>query len=245
MHLESGRAYFARVESVRHRLAGLAYVARFERLVETLNRDNFRLRSEYPSAEGLAAVLGVSRRMLSSVVGRPDGLVRADRTCGARTTMTPRSALVIGAGIGGLTAAIHLQRAGLQVTVVEKNPEPGGRCGRLVRDGHWFDTGPTLLVMPLVYGVSSARNLPPPESELEAGRSDLSPGLRRWHGSHADLRHVTDACAARGHRAGSFRRFRRYLEEGGRHYQLVVDKIVNRDFWRPSDSSTCRCCDSP
>jgi phytoene dehydrogenase-like protein len=37
------------------------------------------------------------------------------------------------------------------VTVVEKNPEPGGRCGRFERNGHSFDTGPTLLIMPLVY----------------------------------------------------------------------------------------------
>ena len=63
--------------------------------------------------------------------------------------MTRRSAVVIGAGIGGITAATHLARAGLDVMVLEKNGQPGGRCGRMVRDGHWFDTGPTLLVMSL------------------------------------------------------------------------------------------------
>ena len=65
--------------------------------------------------------------------------------------MTRRTVVVIGAGIGGLTAATHLANAGYQVTVVEKNEEAGGRCGRLVRDGHWFDTGPTLMVMPRLY----------------------------------------------------------------------------------------------
>ena len=34
---------------------------------------------------------------------------------------------------------------------------------------------------------------------------------------------------------GSFRAFRRYVQEGGRHYQLVVDKMVNRDFRRVAD----------
>ncbi|HYU81488.1 MAG TPA: FAD-dependent oxidoreductase, partial [Candidatus Polarisedimenticolia bacterium] len=43
--------------------------------------------------------------------------------------MTQRSAVVIGAGIGGITAATHLANAGLHVTVVEKNRQPGGRCG--------------------------------------------------------------------------------------------------------------------
>src|SRR5512143_309055 len=65
--------------------------------------------------------------------------------------MKTRSVIVIGAGIGGLTAAIHLARAGLHVTVVEKNALPGGRCNRFRRDGHQFDTGPTLFVMPLLY----------------------------------------------------------------------------------------------
>ena len=65
--------------------------------------------------------------------------------------MTRRSVLVIGAGIGGLTAAIHLQQRGLDVTVLEQHAMPGGRCGRWEHDGHRFDTGPTLLVMPEVY----------------------------------------------------------------------------------------------
>src|SRR3970040_2965156 len=65
--------------------------------------------------------------------------------------MKPKSVIVIGAGIGGIVAATHLAQRGLHVTVVEKNSRPGGRCDRLSRDGHHFDTGPTLLVMPLLY----------------------------------------------------------------------------------------------
>ena len=66
-------------------------------------------------------------------------------------TMESKSVIVIGAGIGGLTAAIHLARIGLHVTVLEKNSRPGGRCDRFSRSGHHFDTGPTLFVMPLLY----------------------------------------------------------------------------------------------
>ena len=39
----------------------------------------------------------------------------------------------------------------LHVTVYEKNPNPGGRCDWIEREGHHFDTGPTLMVMPRVY----------------------------------------------------------------------------------------------
>src|SRR5512135_977473 len=65
--------------------------------------------------------------------------------------MKTKSVIVIGAGMGGITAAIHLARSGLQVTVLEKNARPGGRCDRLSREGHHFDTGPTLFVMPQLY----------------------------------------------------------------------------------------------
>ncbi|MEW5940232.1 MAG: FAD-dependent oxidoreductase, partial [Chloroflexota bacterium] len=62
--------------------------------------------------------------------------------------MKSKSVLVIGAGVGGIVAAAHLARRGLNVTVLEKNSHAGGRCDRISRDGHIFDTGPTLLVMP-------------------------------------------------------------------------------------------------
>ncbi len=65
--------------------------------------------------------------------------------------MKARSAIVIGAGVGGIAAAAHLARQGVHVTVVEKNPRPGGRCDRFSMQGHRFDTGPTLFIMPLLY----------------------------------------------------------------------------------------------
>jgi phytoene dehydrogenase-like protein len=65
--------------------------------------------------------------------------------------MTTKRVIVIGAGIGGITAAIHLARHGFQVSVVEKNSHPGGRCDRISHENHHFDTGPTLMVMPLLY----------------------------------------------------------------------------------------------
>src|SRR5919199_700599 len=56
--------------------------------------------------------------------------------------------IVVGAGLGGLSCALHLAGAGRQVTVVERESGPGGRAGRLTVDGYEFDTGPTVLTMP-------------------------------------------------------------------------------------------------
>jgi phytoene desaturase len=56
--------------------------------------------------------------------------------------------VVVGAGLGGLAAAIRLAAAGREVTVLEREAVPGGRAGRLSLEGYEFDTGPTVLTMP-------------------------------------------------------------------------------------------------
>ncbi len=61
--------------------------------------------------------------------------------------MTGR-AVVVGAGLGGLSAACHLRARGWDVEVVERAGAPGGRAGRVERNGFQFDTGPTVMTMP-------------------------------------------------------------------------------------------------
>jgi phytoene/squalene synthetase len=51
--LDAGRGYLARIANRRYRLAGLAYVARFEWLIETLERDGYRLRPRYGGGLGV------------------------------------------------------------------------------------------------------------------------------------------------------------------------------------------------
>ena len=55
---------------------------------------------------------------------------------------------VVGAGLAGLSAALHLLGAGRSVTVVEREDVPGGRAGREEAEGYLFDTGPTVLTTP-------------------------------------------------------------------------------------------------
>ena len=58
---------------------------------------------------------------------------------------------VIGAGVGGLTCAALLARAGLRVTVFERNARPGGKLNWLEEGGYTWDMGPSLLTMPYVF----------------------------------------------------------------------------------------------
>jgi len=58
--------------------------------------------------------------------------------------------LIIGAGPGGLAAAMLLAKAGLEVTVVEKQPRVGGRTSAIEGDGYRFDLGPTFFLYPQI-----------------------------------------------------------------------------------------------
>ncbi len=59
-----------------------------------------------------------------------------------------KTAVVIGAGFGGLALAIRLQSAGVQTTLVEGRDKPGGRAYYWERDGFVFDAGPTVITAP-------------------------------------------------------------------------------------------------
>ena len=67
-----------------------------------------------------------------AVAGRPQG---------------GKSALVIGAGVGGLATSVRLAHAGYRVTVVERHHVPGGRAGVWESEGFTFDTGPSMVMM--------------------------------------------------------------------------------------------------
>lgn len=59
--------------------------------------------------------------------------------------------VVIGAGLGGLSAAISLASEGFQVELLEKNDKVGGKLNILTRDGFTFDLGPSILTMPHIF----------------------------------------------------------------------------------------------
>jgi phytoene desaturase len=61
--------------------------------------------------------------------------------------MPEQPVIVIGAGIGGLSAAIHLAAAGRRVLVLEQNPQVGGKMSELRQDGYRWDSGPSLITM--------------------------------------------------------------------------------------------------
>lgn len=64
---------------------------------------------------------------------------------------TVAHAVVIGSGIGGLSAAMRLGAKGYRVTVIDRLDRLGGRGSSLSQNGHRFDLGPTIITVPQVF----------------------------------------------------------------------------------------------
>jgi phytoene desaturase len=76
-------------------------------------------------------------------------LAEPRRTAGAADA-SARRAVVIGAGFGGLAAAIRLAARGYLVTVVDRLEQAGGRARVFRQDGFTFDAGPTVITAPFL-----------------------------------------------------------------------------------------------
>src|SRR5687768_11716908 len=142
------------------------------------------------------------------------------------------TALVIGAGLGGIATAARLAKSGYQVTVLEKNTTPGGRCGQLTRDGHRFDTGATLFLMPEVFRQTYEALGERMEDHLDLRRID--PTYSVHFADDTQIALTGDLNSLQNQleeiEPGSFGGLLRFLEEGRRHYRLALDKFVSRNF---------------
>jgi diapolycopene oxygenase len=65
--------------------------------------------------------------------------------------MSKKTVIVIGSGLGGLSAAISLAQEGYDVTIHEKNPRIGGKLNVLKQQGYTFDLGPSILTLPHIF----------------------------------------------------------------------------------------------
>ncbi|MEO7429941.1 MAG: phytoene desaturase family protein, partial [Acidimicrobiales bacterium] len=149
-----------------------------------------------------------------------------------------RKVVIVGAGLGGLSAACHLTGAGHDVTVIEAGDGPGGRAGSLERGGYRFDTGPTVLTMPHLIercfqaaGVdgSDLLALRPVDPMYRATFADGSE-LRVRHGRDAMTEEIRAVCGPK--EAAAFAGFCDWLT---RMYDLEMPRFIERSFDSPLD----------
>jgi phytoene desaturase len=144
-----------------------------------------------------------------------------------------KTAIVIGAGIGGITTAIFLAKEGYRVSVYEKNATPGGRCGQIIRDGHRFDLGATIYLMPGVYRqVFDSLGITPEESFESVPLSTLYK-LYFPDGIQIDFTTNKDKLKEQLEKIerGSFDRSQQLQKEGYQLFQLAMSKLIGKNFY--------------
>ncbi len=104
--------------------------------------------------------------------------------------------VVIGAGLGGLAAAARLAAGGHRVTVLEQGLQVGGKLGWVSREGHGFDTGPSLVTLPQVFRDLFAATGAPLEDVLDLVRLDPAVAYRFADGTRLEMPGRLDAVPA-------------------------------------------------
>jgi phytoene desaturase len=147
--------------------------------------------------------------------------------------MQKPTALVIGAGIGGIATAARLAERGYDVTVLEKESTPGGRCNQILRDGHRFDIGPTLFLMPEIWEETFAALGEKMSDHLELKRIDPTYNVHFDDGLQLALTSDIGSMQIQLDKVEetAFTGFLHYIAEGSKHYKKSLEKFVGRNFY--------------
>jgi 1-hydroxycarotenoid 3,4-desaturase len=143
--------------------------------------------------------------------------------------MRKSAVVVVGAGIGGLAAALELAVAGLEVTVLERQPGPGGKMREVAVGGRRLDAGPTVLTMRQVFEDLFARAGADLSSRLHLMPASVL-ARHAWSASetldlHADLEQSVEAISRfAGLAEGG--RYRRFCTEARAVFTALDDSFI-------------------
>lgn len=146
--------------------------------------------------------------------------------------MSPSRIVVVGAGLGGLAAAIRLQAAGHSVTLLEKRAQLGGRAAQLKAAGYTFDMGPSIITAPHLlrdlWASASARL----EDDVEL--VPLSPYYRIYFadGRHFDYGGAPEQVEAqvRAFDPSGVHGYRRFMAATRHIYQRAFEDLAGQPF---------------
>ncbi len=139
--------------------------------------------------------------------------------------------VVVGAGPGGLAAAINLAGLGLKVTVVEKDALPGGRMRGLTfgeAGAYAVDTGPSILQLPEVLARIFERSGKALADYVTLTRLDPNTRIHFWDGSVLDTSSdgARMAAAAEALRPGLGAAMTAWTEMSARKYAVAYEKFI-------------------
>ncbi|KAF1970883.1 phytoene desaturase [Bimuria novae-zelandiae CBS 107.79] len=146
-----------------------------------------------------------------------------------------RSAVIVGAGAGGVAAAARLAAAGWDVTVVEKNDFTGGRCSLIKRDGYRFDQGPSLLLLPRLFR-ETFEDLGTSVEEEGVHLVKCDPNYNIHFHDNVNFKMSTNLPLMkqeieRFEGIDGFERYLSFLQESHRHYEQSVIHVLKKNFY--------------
>jgi diapolycopene oxygenase len=148
------------------------------------------------------------------------------------TAANPKRVVVIGAGLGGMSAAILLARHGFQVTILEKNAHVGGKLNVLQTKGFSFDLGPSIFTLPQVFRAIFEGDGKRLEDYITLQRVD--PQWRNFFedGVVLDLWQDPEKMRAELARFGArdFNEYQQFLAYSRRQYEIVERGYLRRGF---------------
>jgi phytoene desaturase len=144
-----------------------------------------------------------------------------------------KKAVIIGAGVGGIATAVFLAQQGFAVEIYEKNANPGGRCGQMIQDGHRFDLGATILLMPSLYRqVFSALGI---DMDKELETTSLEPVYKLFFGDGTEFAFSRNAERMKSQleaiEPGSNTQYERYIKEGYEFFNLSINGLLSKNFY--------------
>ncbi len=149
----------------------------------------------------------------------------------------PVRAVVIGAGFGGLAAAVRLAARGLSVTVVDRLDAPGGRATALRRDGYRFDLGPTIVTAPHLFHELWALAGRRMEDDVRLVPLDPFYEIRFDDGSRFSAFADEDAARAEVTRLApdDLPGYDRFMAESARTFRIGFEELGAEPFGAPGD----------
>jgi phytoene desaturase len=145
--------------------------------------------------------------------------------------------LIIGAGYGGLSAAALLSKDGYDVTVIEKNDQPGGRAMLYETNGYKFDMGPSWYLMPDIFEKfyqQLGKNI---NKELKLIR--LDPAYRIYFGPKDSVdispNMKKNLALFESIEPGSSKQFKKYLEKSKYQYDVSIKHFLYKPYFNVTD----------
>ncbi len=147
------------------------------------------------------------------------------------------SVIVVGGGFGGLSSACYLADAGLDVTLLEKNEQLGGRASRLEADGFRFDMGPSWYLMPDVFERFFGQFDREPTEYYELERLDPHYRIFFKDGDRVDVTGDREEMydLFETYEPGAGEALESYLDTSETHYEVAMEKFVYEDRPRLRD----------